>query len=130
MGGGREVWFVSDATSTVAPLGGFGEIGKNLWRWNTIVSILVIDAGPTFPENDMPGIDLVYPSITYLTELVDGVLAILQTHGHEDHIGALPHLLKDLDVPVYATGMAPSRAEIKLKEAGPPADSESQHGQG
>ena len=124
MGGGWEVWFVSDAPLRVVPLGGFGEIGKNLLALEYDRDILVVDAGLMFPENDMPGIDLVYPNITYLTERADRVLAILLTHGHEDHIGALPYLLKYLDVPVYATALTRGLAEIKLKEAGLLADSE------
>jgi ribonuclease J len=108
----------------VIPLGGFGEIGKNLLALEYESDILVIDAGLMFPESDMPGIDLVYPDITYLTERADRVQAILLTHGHEDHIGALPYLLKYLDVPVYATALTRGLAEIKLKEAGLLADSE------
>jgi ribonuclease J len=108
----------------VIPLGGFGEIGKNLLALEYDNDILVIDAGLMFPESDMPGIDLVYPDITYLTERADRVQAILLTHGHEDHIGALPYLLKYLDVPVYATALTRGLAEVKLKEAGLLADSE------
>ncbi len=119
-----EVWFVSDTPLRVIPLGGFGEIGKNLLALEYGRDILVIDAGLMFPESDMPGIDLVYPDIKYLTERADRVQAILLTHGHEDHIGALPYLLKYLDVPVYATALTRGLAEIKLKEAGLLADSE------
>ena len=108
----------------VIPLGGFGEIGKNLLALEFGDDILVIDAGLMFPESDMPGIDLVYPDIKYLTERADRVLAIVLTHGHEDHIGALPYLLKYLDVPVYATALTRGLAEIKLKEAGLLAESE------
>jgi ribonuclease J len=77
-----------------------------------------------FPESDMLGIDLVYPDITYLTERADRVQGIVLTHGHEDHIGALPYLLKYLDVPVYSTALTRGLAEVKLKEAGLLADSE------
>lgn len=108
----------------VIPLGGFGEIGKNLLALEYDNDILVIDAGLMFPEGDMPGIDLVYPEITYLTERADRVQAIVLTHGHEDHIGALAYLLKYLDVPVYATPLTRGLAEVKLKEAGLLADSE------
>lgn len=108
----------------VIPLGGFGEIGKNLLALEYERDILVIDAGLMFPESEMLGIDLVYPDITYLTERADRVQAIVLTHGHEDHIGALPYLLKYLDVPVYATALTRGLAEIKLKEAGLLADSE------
>lgn len=115
---------MSDTPLRIIPLGGFGEIGKNLLALEYDSDILVIDAGLMFPESDMPGIDLVYPEITYLTERADRVQAILLTHGHEDHIGALPYLLKYLDVPVYATALTRGLAEIKLKEAGLLADSE------
>ena len=115
---------MSDIPLRIIPLGGFGEIGKNLLALEYDRDILVIDAGLMFPESDMPGIDLVYPEITYLTERADRVQAILLTHGHEDHIGALPYLLKYLDVPVYATALTRGLAEIKLKEAGLLADSE------
>jgi len=115
---------VSDNPLRIIPLGGFGEIGKNLLALEYDSDILVIDAGLMFPESDMPGIDLVYPEISYLTERADRIQAILLTHGHEDHIGALPYLLKYLDVPVYATALTRGLAEIKLKEAGLLADSE------
>ncbi len=115
---------MSDIPLRVIPLGGFGEIGKNLLALEYDRDILVIDAGLMFPESDMPGIDLVYPEITYLTERADRVQAIVLTHGHEDHIGALPYLLKYLDVPVYATALTRGLAEVKLKEAGLLADSE------
>ncbi len=116
--------FVSVTPLRVIPLGGFGEIGKNLLALEYDNDILVIDAGLMFPEGDMPGIDLVYPEITYLTERADRVQAIVLTHGHEDHIGALAYLLKYLDVPVYATPLTRGLAEVKLKEAGLLADSE------
>lgn len=115
---------VNDTPLRLIPLGGFGEIGKNLLALEYDRDILVIDAGLMFPESDMPGIDLVYPDISYLTEHADRIQAILLTHGHEDHIGALPYLLKYLDVPVYATALTRGLAEIKLKEAGLLADSE------
>lgn len=116
--------FVSVTPLRVVPLGGFGEIGKNLLALEYENDILVIDAGLMFPEGDMPGIDLVYPEITYLTERADRVQAIVLTHGHEDHIGALTYLLKYLDVPVYAAALTRGLAEVKLKEAGLLADSE------
>lgn len=115
---------MSDLPLRVIPLGGFGEIGKNMLALEYDQDILVIDAGLMFPESDMLGIDLVYPDITYLTDRADKVQAIVLTHGHEDHIGALPYLLKYLDVPVYATALTRGLAELKLKEAGLLADSE------
>ena len=84
------------------PLGGLGEIGKNMMIVECGDDIVVIDAGVLFPEVDMPGIDIVIPNLDYLAERRDRVRAVLITHGHEDHIGAVPHLLKRLEVPVYA----------------------------
>lgn len=109
---------MADIPLRIVPLGGFGEIGKNLLALEYDREILVIDAGLMFPNADMLGIDLVYPNITYLTERADRVLAIILTHGHEDHIGALPYVCKYLDVPVYATPLTRGLAEVKLREAG------------
>jgi len=108
----------------VIPLGGVGEIGKNLMVLEYDRDILVIDAGLMFPDSEMLGIDLVYPDITYLTDRADRVQAVILTHGHEDHIGALSYLLKYLDVPVYTTPLTRGLAEVKLKEAGLLADAE------
>ncbi len=115
---------MADLPLRVIPLGGVGEIGKNLMVLEYDQDILVIDAGLMFPENDMLGIDLVYPDITYLTARADRVQGIVLTHGHEDHIGALSYLLKYLDVPVYATPLTRGLAEVRLKEAGLLADAE------
>lgn len=115
---------MAEAPLRIIPLGGFGEIGKNLMALEYDRDILVIDAGLMFPDSDMLGIDLVYPDITYLTARADRVRAVILTHGHEDHIGALSYLLRYLDVPVYATALTRGLAEIKLKEAGLLADSE------
>jgi ribonuclease J len=115
---------LSDIPLRVIPLGGVGEIGKNLMVLEYDQDILVIDAGLMFPDGDMPGIDLVYPDITYLTARADRVQGVILTHGHEDHIGALPYLLKYLDAPVYATQLTRGLAEVKLKEAGLLADAE------
>lgn len=85
------------------PLGGLGEIGKNMMIFQFEDNIVVVDAGLAFPDDDMPGVDLVIPDISYLIENKDKVLGIILTHGHEDHVGALPYILRNLDVPVYGT---------------------------
>jgi ribonuclease J len=100
----------------VIPLGGLGEIGKNMMAIEYDDDIIVVDAGVLFPEEDMLGVDLVIPDITYLKENSDKVRAILITHGHEDHTGALPFVLRDLNVPVYAPRLAAGLIEVKLGE--------------
>ena len=103
----------------IIPLGGLGEIGKNMTLFEYDHSILIVDAGIMFPEHDMWGIDVVIPDFTYLRENAAQVSAIVITHGHEDHIGALPYLLGDVvpvDTPIYATRLAAGLIEAKLSE--------------
>ncbi len=97
-------------------LGGVGEIGKNMTALEFAGDIIVIDCGSSFPNGDMPGVDLVIPDTSYLLANKDRVRGIVLTHGHEDHIGALPYVLKDLNVPVYGTKITLALVEAKLRE--------------
>ena len=100
----------------IIPLGGLGEIGKNMMAVEFGDDIVVIDCGVQFPDEDMLGVDLIIPDITYLVERVERVRAILITHGHEDHIGALSLVLPQLPVPVYAPKLAHGLISVKLRE--------------
>ncbi len=97
-------------------LGGVGEIGKNMTAIEYNDEIIVIDAGLTFPGEELPGVDIVIPDISYLLANRDKVKAIILTHGHEDHIGALPFVLKDLNVPIYGSRLTLALVENKMKE--------------
>lgn len=100
----------------IVPLGGLEQIGMNITAFETEESIIVVDCGLAFPEDDMLGVDLVIPDITYLQDNRDKVKGFVITHGHEDHIGALPYVLKELNVPIYATNLTMAIIENKLKE--------------
>ena len=100
----------------VIPLGGLGEIGKNITAFETEDDIVVVDCGLAFPDGDMLGLDAVIPDVSYLTKHAYKVRGIVLTHGHEDHIGGLPYVLKELNVPVYGTKLTIALVEQKLEE--------------
>ena len=106
----------NDSKLRIIPLGGLEQIGMNITAFEYEDSIVVVDCGLAFPEDDMLGIDLVIPDVTYLKDNIQKVKGFVITHGHEDHIGALPYILKDINVPVYATKLTIGIIDNKLKE--------------
>ena len=108
---------MSEDALRLIPLGGLGEIGRNMMVLEYGESMIVIDAGLMFPENDMLGIDIVLPDFTYVREHADRVRAVIITHGHEDHVGALPYLLDKVKAPVYATRLTRGLIEVKLRHS-------------
>lgn len=115
---------LSSGIVRVIPLGGVGNVTKNMYVYeyrsdpNTVSDILIVDCGIGFPDEDMFGIDLLIPDITYLRDKIDKIRALVLTHGHDDHTGALPYILPELKVPVYATRLTAALAEVKLKDVG------------
>ena len=109
---------INNAKLKIIPLGGLEQIGMNITAFEFEDSIIVVDCGLAFPEDDMLGIDLVIPDITYLKDNISKVKGFVITHGHEDHIGALPYVLKEINIPVYATKLTVGLIDNKLKEHG------------
>jgi ribonuclease J len=107
---------INNSKLKIIPLGGLEQIGMNITAFEFEDSIIVVDCGLSFPEDDMLGIDLVIPDVTYLKDNIDKVKGFVITHGHEDHIGALPYVLKDINIPIYATKLTMGIIENKLKE--------------
>jgi ribonuclease J len=102
----------------IIPLGGLGEVGRNLMVYEYAGEILVVDAGLMFPENDMLGVDYIIPDMTYLMQRRQQVKGIVITHGHEDHIGAIAHLIQEVPAPIYATPLTRGLVEVKLARNG------------
>jgi ribonuclease J len=109
---------MSDKPLRLVPLGGLGEVGKNMMVVEFGHDILVIDTGIMFPENDMLGIDYIIPDFGYLKDKIDRVRGIVITHGHEDHTGAIHHILEEIPAPIYATALTRGLIEVKLQRAG------------
>ncbi len=112
----KKIKELTDEKVKIVPLGGLGLIGMNITAFEYEDSIIVVDCGSSFPDDSMLGIDLVIPDVTYLKENAEKVKGFVITHGHEDHIGALPYVLKDINVPIYATKLTMGIIENKLKE--------------
>ncbi len=100
----------------IIPLGGLGEIGKNMTAFECGSDIIIVDCGMGFPDEDMYGIDIVLPDISYLKSNAEKIRGMILTHGHEDHIGAVPYVLRELDVPIYTTPLTAALVELKLEE--------------
>ena len=100
----------------IIPLGGLGEIGKNMTAYEFGGDIIVVDCGMGFPDEDMYGVDIVLPDISYLKANAEKIRGMILTHGHEDHIGAVPYVLKELDMPIYTTPLTAALVELKLEE--------------
>lgn len=108
----------ANGSVSIIPLGGLGEFGLNMMVYETENDLIVIDTGFMLPNSDMPGVDLIFPDIHYLVERQEKIRGILLTHGHEDHIGALAYVLRQLDVPVYGTQLTLAIASGRLREYG------------
>ncbi|MEG2525533.1 MAG: ribonuclease J, partial [Oscillospiraceae bacterium] len=106
----------SDNSLRIIPLGGLGEIGKNMTMYEAGNDRFIVDCGLCFPDDEMLGVDIVIPDFSYVVEKKDSIRGLIVTHGHEDHIGAIPYLLKEMDIPIYGTKLTIGLIEAKLSE--------------
>lgn len=111
----------------IIPLGGLNEIGKNLTVYEYGNDIIIVDVGMGFPDDDMYGVDVVIPDVSYLIKHKDKIRGIFLTHGHEDHIGALPYVLRSFNAPIYATRMTLGLVRLKLGGAQAPGHHQAGH---
>jgi ribonuclease J len=109
---------MSNKKFRIIPLGGLGEVGKNMIAYEYGENILVVDTGIMFPENDMLGIDYIIPEFNYLIDKRHLIRGIVITHGHEDHTGAIRHVMEEIDAPIYATPLTRGLLEVKLARGG------------
>src|SRR5512144_2848593 len=109
---------MSNEKLRIIPLGGLGEVGKNMMVYEYGKNILIVDTGLMFPENDMLGIDYIIPDFQYLLDKREKVAGILITHGHEDHTGAVAHVLGQINAPIYSTALTRGLVEEKLARGG------------
>ena len=108
---------MSNKNLRIVPLGGLGEVGKNMMVYEYGENIMIVDTGVMFPENDMLGIDYIIPDFNYLLDKLDIVRGVIITHGHEDHTGAIHHVMEKVDAPIYATELTRGLLEVKLARA-------------
>src|SRR5512139_1235364 len=108
---------MSNKKLRIIPLGGLGEVGKNMMVYEYGENILIVDTGIMFPENDMLGIDYIIPDFNYIMDRLDTIRGVIITHGHEDHTGAIAHIMESVTAPIYATPLTRGLLEVKLKNA-------------
>ena len=109
---------MKESNLKIIPLGGLGEVGRNMMLYEYENSAIIVDCGSMFPDNDMLGIDYIIPDFQYLRSRKDKIRGIIITHGHEDHIGAIPHLLQEIQAPIYGTALTLGLVKVKLARRG------------
>src|SRR4030042_3205081 len=109
---------MKESNLKIIPLGGLGEVGRNMMLYEYENTAIIVDCGSMFPDNDMLGIDYIIPDFQYLRSRKDKIRGIIITHGHEDHIGAIPHLLQEIQAPIYGTALTLGLIKVKLARRG------------